>query len=178
MVHQPYEKWIVEQTLLNSEQQQSLEAHLQDCPQCQELNARIHTLDDLLMQAPMAEPAEGFVQRWQTALVEKRAKQQSRQVRRFFLSLLGAGLVTLGLMGFYIALTTSPVALIARLLENTSRVLINLDQVGGFFTFAFRSLPPALSIGIWILLASGLCLFTMIWIGALWRITFQGVSNK
>jgi predicted anti-sigma-YlaC factor YlaD len=178
MVHQPFEQWIVEQTPLTGEQDQLLQGHLQECSQCRELQSSLLTVDELLMQAPMAAPAAGFTRRWQASLAERRALQQRRQVRKFFLILLGAGLLTFGLLGLYVALTSSPVELVARLLENATRVLINLDQLESFVTAIFRTLPPYLSVGIWVLMASGLCLFTMIWIGALWRTSFQGVFHK
>ncbi len=67
---------------------------------------------------------------------------------------------------------------VIRLMENASRTLINLDQLEGFVSSIFVSLPPFLSMGLWIVVASGLCLFTMIWIGALWRTFFQGELTK
>lgn len=178
MVHQPIEKWIIEGTPLTSEQEQLLQDHLQKCSQCRELQNSVYSLDEMLMQATMSAPTAGFTQRWQTALAERQALKNRRQVRKFFLSLLGAVLLTFGLMGLYIALTSSPVEMVTRLLENTIRVLINLDQLESFVILIFNTLPPYLSMGIWVLVASGLCFFTMIWIGALWRTSFQGVFNK
>jgi hypothetical protein len=178
MVHQPFEKWIVEETPLTDEEEHLLRNHLQQCAECRRLQSNLQGLDDLLTKAAMVAPAAGFTQRWQAGLAEKRALKQRRQVRKFFLSILGAGLLTLGVMGLYIALTSSPVELVIRLMENASRTLINLDQLERFVSSIFVSLPPFLSMGLWIVVASGLCLFTMIWIGALWRTFFQGELTK
>lgn len=178
MVHQPIEKWIIEGTPLTPEQQAQLEEHLRICKHCRELQRSLLEVDELLMQAEMLSPAEGFTQRFQATLAERKALKNRRQLRKFFLSLLGAAMVTFGAMGLYIAMTSSPVEVVTRLLENSTRVLINLDQLERFVTTVFNTLPPYLSVGIWVVAASGLVLFTLLWIGALWRTSFQGVFNK
>ena len=37
MSHQPYETWLFDEAELSSEQSQALQAHLQECQQCREL---------------------------------------------------------------------------------------------------------------------------------------------
>jgi len=178
MVHQPIEKWIIEETPLTAEQKIQLEEHLRVCKHCRELQNSLLEVDELLMRAEIVAPAAGFTQRFQATLAERKALKNRRQVRKFFLSLLGAAMVTFGAMGLYIAMTSSPVEMVTRLMENSTRVLINLDQFERFVTTVFNTLPPYLSIGIWVVAASGLVLFTLIWIGALWRTSLQGVLNK
>lgn len=178
MVHQPFEEWIMEEKKLTAEQTERLQAHLRECSECRELQGSMQRLDEWLARMPMAAPLEGFTLRWQVHLARRRAMQQRRQVRKFFLLLTGAGLFTLGVMGLRLTLTSSPVELISRFVENSTRVLINLDQLQRFAATIWRSLPPYLWWGLWVVLASGLCLFTVIWFAALWRTTFQGVFNK
>ncbi|MDX9864524.1 MAG: zf-HC2 domain-containing protein [Anaerolineaceae bacterium] len=178
MVHQPIEKWIIEETPLTAEQKTQLEEHLRMCKHCRDLQNSLLEVDDLLMKAEIAAPNAGFTQRFQSTLAQRKALKERRQVRKFFLSLLGAAMVTLGAMGLYIAMTSSPVEMVIRLMENSTRILINLDRFERFVTMIFNTLPPYFSVGIWAMAASGLCLFTLIWVGALWRTSLQGVFHK
>jgi len=60
MDHQPFETWLVSEEPLTPEQQSSLQAHLQDCPRCQNLERTWNQVETLLGERPVVQPAIGF----------------------------------------------------------------------------------------------------------------------
>ena len=77
MVHQPIEKWIIEETPLTAEQKIQLEEHLRMCKHCRDLQNSLLEVDELLLQAEIAAPADGFTQRFQASIGGTKGAEKS-----------------------------------------------------------------------------------------------------
>ncbi len=76
MNHQPFEDWLLEDQHLTTEQERELQAHLRVCTSCTaiaESNLALHS-------ARMVAPAQGFVSRFETRLIENRKAARVRQI--------------------------------------------------------------------------------------------------
>ena len=76
MNHRPFEDWLLEDQHLTSDQERELQAHLRTCTSCSaiaESNLALHS-------TRMVSPAEGFVSRFETRLVENRKAMRIRQI--------------------------------------------------------------------------------------------------
>lgn len=93
MSHQPFESYLLADTLLSQEEQSSLNQHLKDCERCRALSQGLNDIDTVFQHSPAPLPAPGFTQRWQTRIA---AHQQSRQIRQFWL--LAVGMLALAVL--------------------------------------------------------------------------------
>ena len=178
MSHQPYETWLFDEAGLSSEQSVALRAHLQECEQCRGLQKAWKTLDGKIQATPMVSPQPGFSQRWRASLAERRLRQQARQIRQFFLVLLGAALFTLLLLVITLLITTSPLNLLISAYQSLIRLVIQGNHIQHVFLPLLGSLPPVIPIAAWIILSSIMGLLSILWVGSVWRISYLGVFQK
>ncbi|HEY9152014.1 MAG TPA: hypothetical protein VIN60_03945 [Anaerolineales bacterium] len=76
MNHRPFEDWLLEDQHLTTEQERELQAHLRICTSCEaiaESNLALHS-------TRMVSPAEDFVSRFETRLIEHRKAARIRQI--------------------------------------------------------------------------------------------------
>jgi len=181
MSHQPFESWIIEAEPLGSEDRNQLEAHLESCPQCQLLKTNLQAVHLRLSSARQARPAVGFSQRWQAGLqqrLEEQRMKQVLQVRRFFLLLGAATVVSLAL---FVLMVTLGGGLDQWLVETANRLQTANQWVGDFQSLLFTVLqvtPPVIPLAVWISVTTVFSVLAMIWIVSLWRITFKGVNSR
>jgi hypothetical protein len=175
MSHQPYETWLFDEAELSREQAQALRAHLQECQQCRELQTAWKILKVKIQVTPKVTPQPGFSQRWRASLAERRARQQVLQVKRLFIGLLVATLITLLLLVVVIFLTASPVNLLVAVFESFTSLIIRGNQIQRILLPWLETVPPIIPIAGWVIFSSLLSLLTLVWIYSLWRIFTQGV---
>ncbi len=176
MGHQPFETWLLEEGELTVEQRRELAAHLMGCAECLELQNALTASTAFLHTSRPVSPATGFTQRWKDNLSRRRELQFQQQTRRFFLSVfiaalisLGGLILVLGLVNFSITDLLVPVAaLIAGLFSAAG----NAQAILGI------NLSAPLSVVLWILATSSVCLLIFGWVYALWRISSRGVNKN
>jgi hypothetical protein len=178
MSHQPYETWLLDEAELSSDQAQALQDHLQECEQCRELQKTWKNLDVTIQSSPMVSPQPGFSRRWRASLAERRARQQVLQVRRLFIGLIVAALITLLLLAVVIFLTTSPVNLLVAVFEGVTNLIIRGNQFQRIIVPWLKSVPLIIPIAGWVAFSSALSLLSLVWIFSLWRIHSQGVQKN
>ncbi len=178
MSHQPYQTWLFYEAELSSEQAQALQAHLQECQECRELQKTWKSVERRIGLAPMASPQPGFSQRWRASLAGRRARQQVLQIRRLFIGLIVAALITVLLLAAVIFFTTSPVNLLVTVFEGFTKFLIRESQFQQVIVPWLKSVPLIIPIAGWVALTSTLSLLSLLWIYSLWRIHSKGVRTN
>ena len=178
MSHQPYETWLLDEAELSSEQAQALQAHLQDCQECRELQNSWKNLDGLIRAAHMVSPQPGFSQRWRASLAGRRSRQQVLQIRRLFIGLLIAALITLLMLAAVFVLSASPVNLWVTVFESLTRFIIRENQVQRTLAAWVASVPIYIPIAGWVIFSTSLSLLSLFWIYSLWRIHSKGGSKN
>lgn len=107
MSHQPYENWLLSDENLNEEQEKTLQAHLDECHQCQMISHSWTQVENLMMTSQAPEPATGFNLRFQQRLELDRQQRQQRKMWFLTLGLFGlASLIFLVLALFSLASTS------------------------------------------------------------------------
>lgn len=175
MDHQPYETWIFEKTDLAGPELTVLHQHLQECPRCRQLQEAWEKLTVQMHPAALVSPAAGFSQRWRESLPKRRARQQARQIRRFFLALCLANLLSLLVLTGFIVSASAPIDWMVSILQAATRLIITLSHAQEVLLSWLRVIPPVIPILIWAMLAGSVCLLTSIWALSLWRISSKGV---
>jgi len=178
MEHQPYEEWILGKDRLTGEQVYELDAHLADCEECSALNAGWGSLMSVLSNPPVAIPAPGFVSRWEAEFELRKARERQVVVRRMFLFLGAALLITLLLLIGTTLARYSPVELLAGAVQFFTKVYIDLVRIRGAVETVLGALPLAVSILAWILAATGFSLLALLWSFSIMRFTYKGVKNS
>jgi anti-sigma factor RsiW len=178
MSHQPFENWILDVDTLPKDERHTLEEHLASCSQCQQLQRNWQSVNHELRAKSMVAPAQGFTQRWQAGLAERRAREMQRQAWKIFLSFSGGSFfVLLGMVTFLLTFS-SPAELMAVLIRNAAEMANFFSNLVAAVRFWFSATPPALNVALWIYLTITLCLMSLGWVFAIWRTAIIGVQNK
>lgn len=85
MSHQPFEDWLFSNELLEPQQKQALQGHLEECDHCQALSSALYQVEEVFDASPLPEPAPGFTQRWYEKLNAARGQEQSQHTWRMVL---------------------------------------------------------------------------------------------
>lgn len=178
MNHQPFENWIFEDETLNSDEEQRLKQHLKECKTCESAHKSWLSLQDEITQAPIQPPVPGFSQRWLASLPQRRLREQRRQAKKFVVFLAGAAALSFLLLIGLMIMDQSPLDWIIGGLHTIAQVAIRLKQIQLVALSIIKSLPPFVPVIAWISLTLPLGLLSLTWIGALWRISAQGVGEK
>ena len=129
----------------------------------------------------MISPEPGFTGRWKANLANNLQEQQMQQVfklRRFFLYLGTANVLTMILLVAFIVINGSPVNWLVSTLNQLLGLSIWLGQTQHFVVSLIQALPPIFPITFWIILTSGLSTLALIWVVSLWKISIQGEITK
>ena len=175
MVHQPFEMWLLEEDDLNGEQRRELAAHLMICPDCLQLQNRLAATSALLQTAGLVSPAPGFTQRWKESLAQRRELEYRRQTRRFFLTVLIGALIAFGGLAAVLSLTNFS---ITDVMVPIAAFIASLFSVAGDAQLFLGGINGPLSVVLWILVSSSICLLMFGWVYALWRISSRGVNRN
>ncbi len=178
MNHQPYESWILDETVLSLAEQRQMKEHLDSCAACRNLAAGWVAARRSMRAAPPARPAPGFTGRFQARLAERRALQHQLQARRFVVIITTASLLTLFALTAYLAFTTSFATLLVNAFGLATRLVIQWNNVQLVIRSLWHALPPYIPVAIWVILSTGLGLLGLAWAVSLWRISAKGVTNR
>jgi len=80
MSHQPYETWLLSEENLTEDEEKVLQAHLEECQQCQKLSRSWNQVQNLIASSSEPEPATGFSLRWEQRLAVRKQHQQQRRM--------------------------------------------------------------------------------------------------
>ncbi len=176
MGHQPFETWLLEEGELTSEQRQELAVHLMVCTECLALHNALTATSALLRTSRLVSPAAGFTERWKEKLEHKRVLQNQWQIRRFFLSVLIGAFISLG--GLVAVLSLANFS-ITDLLVPVATFIAGLFTLAGNAQVALGlNISAPVSVILWVMATSSVCLLVFGWVYVLWRISSRGVKNN
>jgi hypothetical protein len=181
MSHQPFETWILEEGGLSPQERQGLNEHIEECPHCRKLMNNFQAVHIRLSTAKTIAPAAGFSQRWQATL-EKRFEaqhmKQTLQVRRFFLFLGLANILSLFVLIIFLLAEGNSMIWLAETASRVSYFLVWFERLTGLF-FAFLHIAPlTLPLALWVTITGAFSILALIWVVSLWRINFKGVKTR
>jgi hypothetical protein len=166
MKHQPFEDWLLNDKLISPEQKRELDSHLRTCAYC----SALAETGMALRSVKMASPREGFANRFQVRLVERKVIDRKR---RFWGSLLFTfgGLVLLIWLLFPYLLTffASPATWISILVEWGVYLITTLQALAQAGTVFVDVIPSFLSPFMWMVLLSTIAGIGLLWSVSIWR---------
>jgi hypothetical protein len=175
MSHQHFEPWLLNEINPSPEEEEALQAHLATCQECRQIRDGWLAARQTLQSSRMARPALGFSERFNTSLIERRARQaHRRQIRNLILGLSLGLILCAGLLAVVIFTNTSPVSLLVKATEGITKVISWWNQAEHVVIAALQQ--PVILV-IWILLTSGISLLAIGWLFTLWRISLQGAQG-
>ena len=166
MNHQPFEGWLLNDTPLTAEQKRQLDSHVRNCTYC----AALARTEKVLHAARLAEPAPGFVTRFQARLLaQKAADRRRRWIGSIVFTMSGLVFLAVISLPYLGAFFASPAEWITTLvqwgvflfttLQATAQAgVVILDVIGDF-------LPPFA----WMVLISALGGLSLLWSVSIWR---------
>ena len=181
MCHQPFENWIIEQAELGVQDRRLLEEHLETCPQCKRLSESMRAVHIRLTTAGQMRPAPGFTARWEMTLqkrLEEQRMKQVLQVRRFFLFLGTATVLSLVLLLLFGTLGGGLFHHLTGTLNRLASTTELIETIQGYVFALLQIAPPAIPIAIWVTVTTVFSALALIWVVSLWRITFQGDKSR
>ena len=166
MDHQPFEDWLLHTETLAADEQRQLNAHLQVCPSCRALAEVTLALKSI----KMAEPAAGFVDRFQLRLT---AQKKALRRRNFwgFLLLTMSVLCVLTFLAWPIitGLLHSPVDLLTSWFGALLSLWVALDAMAHASLALFKVIPGFVPTYIWTVVLFAACGWSLIWVYSLIR---------
>jgi hypothetical protein len=177
MNHQPFEEWLLSDEPLDETQTQSLQAHLDQCQECAPLAQAWKAVRYELAQAPEAAPKPGFTQRWQVRQAQRRFERQRR------LAWLGTGLNLLAGFAIFIGLNADMLAgfslhtMFISWFYTVASLMARAGQIQRLVVYALQNVPPAVTVSLWIVVATCFSLLAMLWIFSMWKILARKGEN-
>jgi len=169
MNHQPFENWLLSGESLNPEETDALEAHLETCGTCQELNDAWLGVVNLFQDIPDVEPLPGFVSRWQGRLAVDR--QMELTVRHRWQSIIVLILIGNVIAGLVFLLSTqflttfdTPVSLFLTGVYRLASMVSLVNAVQSILVTLFRTITSVVPVWVWAVLGAGLVGSCATWI--------------
>lgn len=165
---QPYETWLLDDTPLTAEERRELNAHLRNCPRC----AAIFETGFALRAARAVPPAPGFVLRFEKRLAAQKAAERRMRIWGVaLLALAGVGAFGWFAAPYVYALLFAPAQTLASLAASFA-LLVNFLYVTAEALSVFaKIIPNLLPPYAWMVFASALAGFCLLWAVSLWRVS-------
>lgn len=166
MNHRPFEDWLLDDQPLTPEQERELQAHLRGCTLC----AAIAESNLALHSTRLISPAEGFVERFQARLEERRREQRWRQIVGTIVLVLGG----LGLLAWLIGPVVqealrSPAQWITTVVGYFLFVLTSIQALREVGAILLRILPNFISPFGWFIISMLIGVLNFLWTVSIWR---------
>jgi hypothetical protein len=166
MKHQPFEDWLLNDKLISPEQKRELDSHLRTCAYC----SALAETGMALRSVKMASPREGFSNRFQVRLAERKVIDRKR---RFWGSLLftfgGLTLLIWLLFPYLLTFFASPATWISILVEWGVYLITTLQALAQAGTVFVDVIPSFLSPFMWMVLLSTIAGIGLLWSVSIWR---------
>jgi hypothetical protein len=178
MGHQPFEEWIVDDYPISQEQSELLQTHLKQCPKCAQLSSSWTRAEAELIAAGMISPAPGFVNRFQSKLIAKKAEEFQMQSVKSLLIIGSTLLFVTGTLIAWLFATKSVGEIIVggvSFLTGLTEAFFNLRFTVLHF---FQNIPPYVLILVLILAIGWGMIMALVWGLTIWRFSRREVEQK
>ncbi len=148
MSHQPFEDWLFSDEPLDTQQEQTMQNHLDECERCQNLSHALDQVGEIFEFSTTPEPSPGFTQRWFERL---NVAQEQRQIKRTwilvlsFFSIASIITITVALMNFN---SINWAYQLSQFIANFSLIARKLNQFWRFFQSVADVFPLVIPITI------------------------------
>jgi predicted anti-sigma-YlaC factor YlaD len=178
MSHQPFEAWIFQDEELSPEAGKALQAHLDECQRCRDLQMSWQGARSALNHPEMMAPEPGFEIRWRTLRQEDRRRAEKRQISwALGLTILAAAMVALPLALQVYAMLQAPAAVGGTLIRDILEVDLTLRLAGGLVRALVSEATSRLAPAGWAGLGIALFGFTATWMFSLYHFVFQPIER-
>lgn len=178
MNHQPYEKWILDDSVLSVEEKNDLTHHLQECPECLRLQQGWMTAEHSL-KTTLIQPAPGnFTKKWNAHFALRKREQEKRQARNLVISLCSlAGVLFVSLV-IIVLPDISLISLTASLISTGLAVINGIQNFGVIILKLFRAVPTS-TLAVTIFIVAGWVLLVCFTLGlSIWKLAFKRGIRK
>jgi hypothetical protein len=175
MDHRPFEDWLMDNQPLTIDQKRELNTHLKGCSSCTAL-AEVNLA---LKSAKLVEPDQGFIDRFQIRLAEKKKTLRIRNTWGFILlSLSVAGLFLWLFLPILQELVQSPVNLAVTWISSLVSFWASLQAILRAGMVLIKVVPGFVPAYIWAVILFAAGAWSFVWVASLIKFTkvTQGVS--
>ena len=178
MSHQPFEQWILDDIQITPQEQETLDQHLKECPECHQLHKSWHKVQSQIRSTQVKAAPAGFVKRWKNDFALRKREQERRQARTLLISLTsGIGAVAIA-MAIILLPDFSLISLTVGFLTTIIKLFSGIESLWSILRSLVTS-APTFTLVIGGLLTTGwISLAAFAWGISIWRITTKGVKNK
>jgi anti-sigma factor RsiW len=178
MNHQPFENWILDELTRTPQEQNSLDQHLKECPDCYRLQRSWSKVQQQIVAAPRKTAPASFMSHWKSNFAARQKEQERRQARTLLISLAsGAGAILIALAVIMLP-DFSVISLLVGFLTAVVKLFSGLESTWSMATNIFNSAPTITLVVTGLMIAGWISLAAFAWGISIWRITTKGVKAK
>ena len=175
--HKPFENWIFDNTSLTLEQRTQLYQHLRECPRCRQLQQGWGEIERQISQAQMAQPAEGFCQRWRISLQGRKSIEIRHQTWKILIWLNVAALISLSVLALQVG-TGTPFEFFLSMMKTIARFIADIFTLIEVAVALLNAFPSIITVPLSLI---SVCVFSYliyIWVRTYLRFSNNGVFSK
>ncbi|MCX6055785.1 MAG: hypothetical protein NTZ74_12910 [Chloroflexi bacterium] len=178
MNHQPYDNWILEDAQVCPDDREALNNHLEECPECYQLQHFWINVRSQLETAPIKPAPAEFIPKWKIQFALHQKAQERRQARTLLICLgSSAGAILIALAAILLP-DLSLISLTVRFLTTVVKLFNTLDSLIAIFRSLVELAPATTLVISGLLIAGWVSLAAFAWGISIWRVTQKGVKTK
>ncbi len=178
MNHQPYENWILDELQITPQEQDSLNQHLKECPECFKLSHSWNKVQTQLTSAPVKPAPDGFMRRWKTDFAARQVAQERRQARTLLISLASGAVAVAIALAVILLPDFSFISMTVGFLTTIVKIFSGIESLWSVVSNIVASAPTITLVIGGLLIAGWISLAAFIWGISIWRITTKGVKTN
>ena len=178
MNHQPFEHWILDDIQITPQEQELLDQHLKECPECYQLHKSWHKVQTQIQSTQVKPAPAGFMNRWKNDFALRQKEQERRQARTLLISLTsGIGAVAIAMAIIFLP-DFSLISLAVSFLTTVIKLFSGIESLWSILRSLITTAPTITLVISGLLTAGWISLAAFAWGISIWRITAKGAQNK
>jgi hypothetical protein len=166
MNHRPFEDWLLNDMPITPEQKRELDMHLRTCTYC----AALVETGMALKTVKKASPQAGFITRFETRLVARKAAERRRRYLGSVLFTAGGFALLMWLASPYLlTFSYAPAAWISVVVNWLVFLITTAQALGQAGSVLIKVIPDFISPILWMILLSAVAGISLLWTISIWR---------